>query len=45
MIVTYYPHSQSTHNLQDMEFEIYKKSKYFKILKFFKNLLPHVNGV
>jgi len=45
MIVTYYPHSKSIHNLNDMEFENFKNFKYFWNLKIFKNPLPHVNGV
>jgi hypothetical protein len=29
MIVAYYPDSKNTHNLKDMEFEIFGNSKYF----------------
>jgi hypothetical protein len=29
MIITYYPHSKNTCNLKDMEFEIFRNSKYF----------------
>jgi hypothetical protein len=45
MLVTYYPHAKNSHNLKDMEFEIFRNSKYFSNLKFFKSLLPHVHAM
>jgi hypothetical protein len=45
LVVTYYPHLKNTLNLKDMEFEIFRNSKYFSKFKIFKSPLPHVNGV
>jgi hypothetical protein len=45
MIVTHYPHSKNTRIKKDVEFEIFKNSKYFSKISNFKSPLPHVNGV
>ncbi len=44
MIVTYYPHSENTHNLKLQNLKILENSNY--VSKFqISRVLPHVNGV
>ncbi len=45
MMVTYYPHSEITHNKKFVRFENFKFSRYVSKLESFKKLLPHVTRV